>query len=84
MKIFNSFFQVTFSIILIILSIYYLTAYRSAFEADQFCHSYISAEVNAINYKCDHDIETHQWILYQEQFDNKPAIVIKRFRYKFL
>ena len=33
---------------------------------------------------CDHDTETHQWILYETQDNLEPAKIIKKFRYKFL
>ena len=36
------------------------------------------------NYGCDHDTETHQWILYETQENSEPAKIIKKFRYKFL
>ena len=55
------------------------------FEADQYCHAYLSSYDNISgNYGCDHDTETHQWILY-ESYDNKEtAKIVKKFRYKFL
>ena len=33
---------------------------------------------------CDHDTETHQWILYETQDNSQPAKIIKKYRYKFL
>ena len=30
---------------------------------------------------CDHDLETHQWILYQKGINDQPSIVIERYRY---
>ena len=85
MKIVNFFFQVVISIILIGFLIYFLTGYDSAFEADQLCHSYINSYDNqSENYRCDHDTETHQWILYDYLDNTKPAKIIKKFRYKFL
>ncbi|KGF87116.1 hypothetical protein PROCH_0702 [Prochlorococcus marinus str. EQPAC1] len=33
---------------------------------------------------CDHDTETHQWILYETQDNLEPAKIIKKYRYKFL
>ena len=85
MKIINLFFQVFLSVILAGLLIYFLTAFDSAFEADQSCHSSLSSYENQSgNYGCDHDTETHQWILYDKKEDTKPAIIIKKFRYKFL
>ena len=85
MKIFSLFFQVLLSVILIGFSIYFLTGYDSAFEADQLCHSYLSnLPDESGRLGCDHDTETHQWILYENQDDSEPAKIIKKFRYKFL
>ncbi len=85
MKIINSIFQIFLSVILAGLLIYFLTGFDSAFEADQSCHEYLSTyEDQPGNYGCDHDTETHQWILYFKKETNKAAIVIKKFRYKFL
>ena len=63
-------------------SYYYLTGYRSAFEADQACHSekWNSYGDNP-SFDCDHDLETSQWILYEEKPVHMPAKVIKRFHY---
>ena len=63
-------------------SYYFLTGYRSAFEADQACHSekWHSYGENP-SFDCDHDLETDQWILYEVMPNNLPAKVIKRFRY---
>ena len=85
MKVFNLVLQVFFLLIMLLFLIYFLTGYDSAFEADQFCHSTLSSyDKQSGNYGCDHDTETHQWILY-ESIDNKePAKIIKKFRYKFL
>tara|TARA_A100000164_G_scaffold191111_1_gene169709 strand:- start:1695 stop:1952 length:258 start_codon:yes stop_codon:yes gene_type:complete len=85
MKIVSFFFQVFLSLILVVSFIYFLTGYDSAFEADQLCHSYLANITNqSSNLGCDHDIETHQWILYETQDDSEPAKIIKKFRYKFL
>ena len=85
MKIVNLFFQVVISLILVGFLIYFLTGYDSAFEADQSCHSYLSDfSSEAGNLGCDHDIETHQWILYETQDNSEPAKILKKFRYKFL
>ena len=85
MKIVNSVFQVFLSIILAAFLFYFLTGYDSAFEADQSCHSYLlNFENQSGDYGCDHDTETHQWILYKDQNVEKPAEIIKKFRYKFL
>ena len=85
MKIVSLFFQVFLTSILIGLLIYFLTGYDSAFEADQSCHSYLaSLSDQSVNTGCDHDTETHQWILYETQENAEPAKIIKKFRYKFL
>jgi len=85
MKLVNLVFQVFFLLVLVFFLIYFLTGYGSAFEADQYCHSYLSSFDNlSSNYGCDHDTETHQWILYESNENKEPAKVIKKFRYKFL
>tara|TARA_Y100001968_G_C19444190_1_gene764317 strand:- start:3822 stop:4082 length:261 start_codon:yes stop_codon:yes gene_type:complete len=63
--------------------IYSLTGYRSAFEADRECHYILKKEYSEVfsSVGCDHDLETRQWLLFQENFDDQPAKVIKRFRY---
>ena len=85
MKIVSLFFQVFLTLILIGFLIYFLTGYDSAFEADQSCHSYLAnLSEQSVNSGCDHDTETHQWILYETQENAEPAKIIKKFRYKFL
>ena len=85
MKVVNLFFQVFCLLLLLLVFIYFLTGYDSAFEADQFCHSTLLSYDNLSgNYGCDHDIETHQWILYESNDNKEPAKIIKKFRYKFL
>ena len=85
MRIVNLVFQSIISLILVGFLIYFLTGYDSAFEADQSCHSYLANyEIQSGNYGCDHDTETHQWILYESNENKEPAKVIKKFRYKFL
>ena len=85
MKVVNLVFQVFLLLVLLVVLIYFLTGYDSAFEADQFCHSTLSSYDNLSgNYGCDHDTETHQWILYESNLNNEPAKIIKKFRYKFL
>ncbi len=85
MKIVNLFFQFVLSVILVGFLIYFLTCYDSAFEADQSCHSYLSnLSEKSENFGCDHDTETHKWILYETQDNSEPAKIIKKFRYKFL
>ncbi len=69
-------------VILAVMSFFFFTNYKSAFEADQACHF-----ANWVNHKgspefgCDHDIETRQWILYEEGANHQPAKVLERFRY---
>ena len=85
MKVVNLVFQVFFLLVAFLFLIYFLTGYDSAFEADQFCHSTLSSYDNvSANYGCDHDTETHQWILYESNESKEPAKIIKKFRYKFL
>ena len=85
MKVVNLIFQLFLLSVLLFVLIYFLTGYDSAFEADQFCHSTLSSYDNLSgNYGCDHDTETHQWILYESNYNNEPAKIIKKFRYKFL
>ena len=85
MKVVDLVFKVFFLLVLLFVLIYFLTAYDSAFEADQFCHSTLSSFDNQSgNYGCDHDTETHKWILYESNENNQPAKIIKKFRYKFL
>ena len=74
---------VTLCLLLLVLSTYYFfTGYRSAFEADQACHSekWNSYGDNP-KFDCDHDLETGQWILYEVLPNHMPAKVINRFRY---
>ena len=85
MKVVNLVFQIFFLLVTTLSLIYFLTGYDSAFEADQNCHSYLSNYGNLSgNFGCDHDTETHQWILYESNENNEPAKIIKKFRYKFL
>ena len=85
MKVVNLVFQVFFLLAIFLCLIYFLTGYDSAFEADQYCHSFLSSYDNVSeNYGCDHDTETHQWILYESNNNKEPAKIIKKFRYKFL
>jgi hypothetical protein len=85
MKVFNLVFQIFLLLLILLFLIYFLTGYDSAFEADQDCHSYLSSfDNNSGNYGCDHDTETHQWILYELSDNKEPAKIIKKFRYKIL
>ena len=85
MKIVSLFSQMIISLIVVGFLIYYLTGYDSAFEADQSCHSDLSNfSDQSGNLGCDHDTETHQWILYETRNNSESAKIIKKFRYKFL
>jgi hypothetical protein len=85
MKVVNLVFQLFFLLVILLFLIYFLTGYDSAFEADQYCHSYLSSyDKVSGSYGCDHDTETHQWILYESNDTKEPAKIIKKFRYKFL
>ena len=84
MKIIELVLQVLLSLVLIIILTFWFSAYNSAFEADRACHSLLSSYSNSNNLGCDHDLETHKWILYENQENGINAKVIKRFRYRFL
>tara|TARA_B100000161_G_scaffold232267_1_gene180286 strand:+ start:37 stop:294 length:258 start_codon:yes stop_codon:yes gene_type:complete len=85
MKAVDLVFKVFILLVIALLLIYFLTGIDSAFEADQYCHSYLSSyDKLSGNYGCDHDTETHQWILYESNENKEPAQIIKKFRYKFL
>tara|TARA_Y100000589_G_scaffold179708_1_gene170144 strand:- start:158 stop:412 length:255 start_codon:yes stop_codon:yes gene_type:complete len=84
MKIIGSLFQILLTLVLIIFITYWFSAYNSAFEADRACHTLLSTYPETNNLGCDHDTETHKWILYENQEDSVSAKVIKRFRYRFL
>ncbi len=63
-------------------SLYFLTGYKSAFEADQQCHYEMSLKsVQIGELGCDHDLETNQWLLYRKGVNNQPSEVLQRFRY---
>ena len=85
MKVVNLVSQIFFLLLTVLFLIYFFTGYDSAFEADQYCHSTLSGYDNLSgDYGCDHDTETHQWILYELNDSKEPAKIIKKFRYKFL
>ena len=84
MKIIGSLFQILLTLVLIIFITYWFSAYNSAFEADRACHSLLSNYPDSTKLGCDHDTETHKWILYENEEDGVSAKVIKRFRYRFL
>ncbi len=68
--------------VLAFIVLYFSTRYRSAFEADQACHSQISINyLDNTNVGCDHDLETRQWILFEDLPGLEPAKVLKRYRY---
>ena len=83
-KITGLLFQIFLSLFLLILLTFWSSAYNSAFEADRACHSLLSSYPETNSLGCDHDTETHKWILYENQENSVSAKVIKRFRYKFL
>ena len=71
-----------FLIAIIVGFLYFFTGYKSAFEADQQCHYEMrlkSVELDGLG--CDHDLETNQWLLYQNGADDQPSMVIERYRY---
>tara|TARA_B100000579_G_C22078924_1_gene509259 strand:+ start:231 stop:485 length:255 start_codon:yes stop_codon:yes gene_type:complete len=84
MKVISLIFQILISIFLVITLIFWFSAYNSAFEADRACHTLLSSYSDTSNLGCDHDTETHKWILYENREDDVSAKVIKRFRYRFL
>ena len=82
MKLSIFFISIVTLILLIIGFFYFFTGYKSAFEADQQCHYEMrlkSVELDEL--ACDHDIETSQWLLYQNLINDQPAKVIERYRY---
>ena len=84
MKIISLVSQILLTLVLLFTLTYWFLAYNSAFEADRACHTLLSSYSNATNIECDHDTETHKWILYENQENGVSAKVIKRFRYRFL
>ncbi len=77
-----------FAIGMIILALFsysiliYSINFRSAFEADQACHFLLNEyESSNISHGCDHDIETRQWILFEQKSSDQISHVIKRFHY---
>ena len=84
MKIISLIYQILCTLVLTILLAYWFSAYNSAFEADRACHNLLNTFSNSNNLGCDHDTETHKWILYENQENSVNAKVIKRFRYRFL
>ncbi len=84
MRFISSTLQVILTLLLLLLITYWFSAYNSAFEADRACHSLLSSYSETTRLGCDHDTETHKWILYENQENSVNAKVIKRFRYRFL
>ena len=84
MKIIGLILQILLILVLILILTFWFFAYNSAFEADRACHSLLNSNSYSTNLGCDHDTETHKWILYENQEDGVNAKVIKRFRYRFL
>tara|TARA_Y100000589_G_C27126135_1_gene618607 strand:+ start:402 stop:656 length:255 start_codon:yes stop_codon:yes gene_type:complete len=84
MKIFNLFFQILILVFISAIFLFWINAFDSAFEADRACHSKLSSyEVESEFYGCDHDTETHKWILFKN-LEGPDAEIIQTFRYKFL
>ena len=78
--------KLTLALILLIAIIfgflYFFTGYKSAFEADQQCHYEMKLKsVELEDLGCDHDLETNQWLLYQNGINDQPSRVIERYRY---
>ena len=70
------------SLLSILLYVSLRPEFRSAFEADQQCHYDLLHTIDdPTGFGCDHDIETKQWILFEATDSNKPAQVLRRFRY---
>ena len=68
--------------VIVLGSIYLSYGFKSAFEADQQCHYDMRLEsIELDRLGCDHDMETHQWLLFQEGVDDQPSKVLKRYRY---
>jgi len=84
MRFISSTLQVILTLLLLLLITYWFSAYNSAFEADRACHSLLSSYSETTRLGCDHDTETHKWILYENQENSVNAKVIQRFRYRFL
>ena len=84
MKIIGLISQILLTLVFILLITFWFSAYNSAFEADRACHTLLSNYSDSTKLGCDHDTETHKWILYENQENGVSAKVIKRFRYRFL
>tara|TARA_B100000700_G_C15021981_1_gene846212 strand:- start:2236 stop:2478 length:243 start_codon:yes stop_codon:yes gene_type:complete len=73
---------ISFLMALILGYLFFFTGYKSAFEADQQCHYEMRSKfIELDGLGCDHDLETNQWILYQDEHNDQPSKVIERYRY---
>ena len=82
MKLTIFFISLVALVAIIVGFLYFSTGYKSAFEADQQCHYEMklkSVELESLG--CDHDLETNQWLLYQNGNNDQPSQVIERYRY---
>ena len=84
MKILDIILKIFLTLVFIIVITFWFSAYNSAFEADRACHSLLTNYSSSTNLGCDHDTETHKWILYENLENGVSAKVIKIFRYRFL
>ena len=85
MKVMNLIFQIFLIFTISLILYFWCSGFKSAFEADRYCHNDLTIKANSSKGSaCDHDIETHQWILYENQENSSIAKVIKRYRYRFL
>ena len=75
-------FSISLIVCLLIWIFYNLTGYKSAFEADRQCHFDVQVKyMDKVDLACDHDLETRQWILFQEVKEDSIAMVLERYRY---
>tara|TARA_B100000941_G_C28400908_1_gene498021 strand:- start:470 stop:724 length:255 start_codon:yes stop_codon:yes gene_type:complete len=84
MKTINLIFHLSVIFIISMGSYLWLSGFKSAFEADRYCHYELSIKINSEEFGCDHDTETHQWILYENEGNSNKPKIIKRYRYRFL
>ena len=82
MKIFTVISCLFLVLIATLTTAYFKPEYESAFEADQQCHFDMSTlKIDKPNLGCDHDTETRQWLLFDDERVNQPAEVVKRYKY---
>ena len=82
MKIYTVISCLVLVLISILTTAYSNPEYESAFEADQQCHFDMSTlKIDKPNLGCDHDTETRQWLLFDDERVNQPAEVVKRYKY---